>query len=108
MHELQGGISLLSIAGKIMACIIFKRINGKICSHILRDTQCGFRSNRSTIDMVFSLRQIEEKFTEQNVELYAVFINFSKPLIQFQEKDSDGCTHRLVNLIKALHDGMND
>ena len=63
------GISLLSIAGKIMARIILNRINSKITPNILPETQCGFRSGRSTMDMVFSLRQIQEKCTEQNMPL---------------------------------------
>ena len=71
------GISLLSVAGKILARIILNRLD-KICSQILPETQCGFRSNRSTIDIVFSLRQIQEKCTEQNMELYTVFIDFTK------------------------------
>ena len=59
------GISLLSIAGKIMAHITLNRLNDKITPHVLPETQCGFRNNRSTMDMVFSLRQIQEKCTEQ-------------------------------------------
>ena len=72
------GISLLSTAGKILARIILNRIEEKMCTLILPETQCGFRRNRSTIDMVFSLRKIQDKCTEQNMELYAVFIDFNK------------------------------
>ena len=106
------GISPLSIAGKIMARIILNRINDKITPNILPETQCGFRNNRSTIDMVFSLRQIQEKCTEQNMELYAVFIDFTKA---FDTVSRDGlwsvlkkfgCTGKVVNMIKALHEGM--
>jgi len=106
------GISLLSIAGKIMARIILNRINEKICPHILPETQCGFRSNRSTIDMVFSLRQIQEKCTEQNMELYAVFIDFTKAFDTVSREGlwcvlkKFGCTNKVINLIRALHDGM--
>ena len=62
-------ISLLSIAGKIVARIILNKLNDKITPHILPETQCGFRNNRSTMDMVFSLRQIKEKCTEQSLEM---------------------------------------
>jgi len=107
------GISLLSIAGKIMARIILNRINKKLTPNILPETQCGFRNNRSTIDMVFSLRQIQEKCLEQNMELYAVFIDFTKA---FDTVSRDGlwsvlrkfgCTEKVINMIKALHEGMN-
>ena len=48
------GISLLNIIGKLFASIILHRL------HILADrtypeSQCGFHSKRSTIDMIFSL-----------------------------------------------------
>ena len=45
------GISLLSTAGKILARIILNRIEEKMCTLILPETQCGFRRNRSTIDI---------------------------------------------------------
>ena len=106
------GISLLSIAGKIMARIILNRLNDKITPHVLPETQCGFRNNRSTMDMVFSLRQIQEKCTEQNLELYAVFIDFTKAFDTVSREGlwlvlkRFGCTEKVINLIKALHDGM--
>jgi len=71
-------ISLLSTAGKIMASIILNRINVNITPGILPETQCGFRNSKSTINMIFSFRQIQEKCAEQNMELYAVFIDFTK------------------------------
>ena len=106
------GISLLSIAGKIMARIILNRISEKITPNILPETQCGFRSSRSTIDMVFSLRQIQEKCTEQNRELYAVFIDFTKAFDTVSREGlwsvlkKFGFTEKVTNLIKALHTGM--
>ena len=36
------------------------------------------RSSHSTIDMVFTLRQLQEKAVEQNKPLYIVFVDFSK------------------------------
>ena len=106
------GISLLSIAGKIVTRIILNRIEKTICPLILPETQCGFRRNRSTIDMVFSLRQIQEKCTEQNMELYAVFIDFTKAFDTVSREGlwsvlkRFGFTDKVVNLVKALHDGM--
>ena len=57
------GISLLSIAGKILAKIILNRIK-KISEEVLPESQCGFRAGRSTIDMIFTLRQLQEKAIE--------------------------------------------
>ena len=58
------GISLLSIASKIFARILLNRLNSQITPQALPETQCGFRSGRSTMDMIFSLRQVQEKCLE--------------------------------------------
>lgn len=106
------GISLLSVAGKIIARILLNRLNREITPTIVSESQCGFRSGRSTMDMVFSLRQVQEKCTEQNMPLYIVFIDFSKA---FDTVPRDGlwavlrkcgCTEKAINLVKAFHDGM--
>ena len=54
------GIPLLSTAGKILAKILLKRLQ-TIAELILPESQCGFRTSRSTIDMIFTLRQLQEK-----------------------------------------------
>ncbi|XP_076035363.1 uncharacterized protein LOC143021640 [Oratosquilla oratoria] len=41
----------------------------------LPEAECGFRPNRSTADMIFTMRQVQEKCIEQNMDLYAVFID---------------------------------
>lgn len=64
------GITLLSIAGKILARILLNRLMPNIAEEHLPESQCGFRTNRSTTDMVFVLRQLQEKFREQNKALY--------------------------------------
>lgn len=47
------GISLLSIAGKILARVILNCLITSISEGILPETQCGFRPSHSTVDMVF-------------------------------------------------------
>ena len=71
------GISLLVIAGKILAKIILGRIK-QISEEVLPESQCGFRANRSTIDMIFTLRQLQERSIEQQRPLYIVYVDFSK------------------------------
>ena len=106
------GISLLSIAGKVLARVILNRLEKSICNKLLPESQCGFRRNRSTIDMIFSLRQIQEKCMEQNMELYVVFIDFTKAFDTVSREGlwcvlkKFGCTDKVLNLLKALHDGM--
>ena len=48
--------NLLSAAGKIIARILLNRLSSHITPEVVPETQCGFRSNRSTVDMIFCLR----------------------------------------------------
>ena len=50
------GISLLSIAGKILAKIILNRIK-KIAEEVLPETQCGFRADRFDIHITTATRK---------------------------------------------------
>ena len=59
------GISLLSVAGKILANILLKRLIQHVSEDLMPETQCGFRQNRSTSDMIFAARQTLEKSREQ-------------------------------------------
>ena len=89
-----------------------KRLNAYITPEVIPESLCGFRSGRGTIDMVFCLKQIQKKCAEQNMPLYVVFIDFSKafdtvPRVGFwQVLQKFGCTDRFINIIEALHTGM--
>ena len=72
------GISLISAAGKIFAPIPPNRLSSHITPEVVPETQCGFRSNRSTVDMILCLRQLQEKCIEQDRPLYIVFVDFTK------------------------------
>ena len=71
------GITLLSVAGKILACVLLNRFIPTIAQENTPESQCGFRSNRGTVDMIFVLRQIQEKCREQNMGLYAAFVDLT-------------------------------
>ena len=47
-------------------------------SGLLPESQCGFRKNRGTIDMIFTAQQLQEKCQEQNVDLYMTFVDLTK------------------------------
>ena len=71
------GISLLSIAGKAFAKVALKRLQ-ILGDRVYPESQCGFRPERSTVDMIFSLRQLQEKCREQGKPLYVAFIDLTK------------------------------
>lgn len=50
------GISLLSIAGKILASVLLNRLIAHLECDLLPESQCGFRAGRSTADMIFAAR----------------------------------------------------
>ena len=71
------GISLLAIAGKVLAKIVLNRLKF-ISEEVLPESQCRFRQGRSTSDMIFTLCQLQEKTAEQHQPLYIVFVDFTK------------------------------
>ena len=72
------GITLLSIAGKMLARVLLNRLFEHLeRSGLLPEIQCGFRKNRGTIDVIFTARQLQEKCQEQNVDLYMTFVNLT-------------------------------
>ena len=107
------GISLLSIAGKILARVILNRMIDSVAENTLPDSQCGFRPGRSTVDMVFTVREIQEKCTEQQMDLFACFIDLTKAFDTVNREalwiilSKLGCPSKFINLIRLFHDGMS-
>ena len=106
------GISLLSIAGKIFARVILNRLI-TVSEQNLPEAQCGFRPGRSTVDMIFALRQLQEKCIEQNKPLYSVFIDLTKAFDTVNREalwkvlERLGCPPKFIQIIKLFHTGMN-
>ena len=105
-------ISLLSIVGKLFSRIILDRLVRTIGNGILPKSQCGFCASRSTVHMIFSARQLQEKCKEQNLPFYRCFIDLSKALDTVHRLTlwkillKLGCPERFVGLIRSLHNGM--
>ena len=71
------GISLLNIVGKLFAKVVLIKLR-VLAERIYPESQCGFGAKRATIDMIFSLRQLQEKCREQGKPLYVAFIDLTK------------------------------
>ncbi|XP_076036403.1 uncharacterized protein LOC143022188 [Oratosquilla oratoria] len=77
------------------------------------EAQCGFRAERSTIDMIFSLRQLQEKCREQRRPLYIAFIDLTKAfdLVSrqglFTLLQRIGCPPKLLRMISSFHEDMH-
>ena len=106
------GISLLSIAGKIFARFFPNRLSTHITPEVVPETACGFKGNRSTVDMIFCLRQLQEKCIEQDRPLHMVFVDFSQAFDTvgrtglWQTQRKYGCPEKFTTMIEALHNGM--
>jgi hypothetical protein len=105
------GISLLSVTGKLLARILLSRLLA-IAEDVYPESQCGFRSGRSTTDMIFTVRQLQEKSREQRVPLYMAFVDLTKAF-DFVDRGSlfavlkkAGCPPTLLALIESFHNGM--
>ena len=106
------GITLLSIAGKVLARILLNRLIPSIIENFTPESQCGFRANRGTTDMIFVLRQIQEKCREQSMSLFVAFIDLTKA---FDTVSRDGlwkilsrlgCPPKFLTIIRQLHEGQ--
>ena len=105
------GISLMSVTGKICARVVLPRLQ-KIAEQIYPESQCGFRKSRSTVDMIFSVRKIQEKCREQSRPLHMAFVDFTKAFDMvsrdglFAILQRLGCPPTLLALTRSLHDNM--
>ena len=70
-------ISLISHASKIMLRIILNRLRNKSES-LLAEEQAGFRPGRSTVQQIFNLQVLAEKYLHHQSDLHHNFIDFKK------------------------------
>jgi len=105
------GISLLCVAGKLFARVALRRLQ-QLAERVYPESQCGFRSQRSTVDMIFSLRQLQEKCREQQQPLFIALIDLTKA---FDLVSRDGlfkilplisCPPKLLSFLESFHNNM--
>ena len=102
------GIFLLGIADKAFARVILPRLQ-KLAERVYHESQCGFISQRSTTDMIFCVRQLQEKCKEQNVPLYIVFNDLTKAFDLLSREGlfaillETGCPPSLFITVKSFH-----
>ena len=105
------GISLLSIAGKIFARIVLNRLIA-VSEANLPEAQCGFHPGRSTVDMIFTVRHVQEKCLEQNLDFYSVFIDLTKAFDTINREAlwdvlaRYGCPPNVIQIIRLFHIDM--
>ena len=73
-------ISLLPVLGKIFERIIFKRAQSYVDKfNIIRNTQFGFRSNRSTVDAILTLlEEVSTSLSNKKLIVQNTFLDLTK------------------------------
>ena len=71
------GVSLLCHCSKVFSSVILQRIK-KRTEEILSEAQAGFRVGRGTVDQIFTLRQLAEKYEEYGKNLFVCYVDFRK------------------------------
>ena len=104
-------ISFLSIVGKLFAHVVLKRLLA-LADRVYPEAQCRFRANRSIFNMVFSLRQLQEKCKEQGKSLYIAPIDLKEAFELLSRDDlfkiinKVGCLPTLLSIMKSFHNYM--
>ena len=73
------GITLVSCLAKLFTTLLNRRIVS-FCenNNVISDAQFGFRKGRSTIDALFVLLNIVQKYLNDNKRLYCVYVDMCK------------------------------
>ena len=107
------GISQVAHAGKILLKIIARRIS-EYCERvgILPKEKSGFRPNRSTTDMMFVIRWLQELARKKRTPLYVCFIDLTKAYdsvdrtLLWTVLARFGVPQNTISVIRQFHDGM--
>ncbi|XP_062141893.1 uncharacterized protein LOC133849871 [Drosophila sulfurigaster albostrigata] len=70
------GINLIAISYKVLSSVICERLK-PYTSTLIGPYQCGFRPGKSTIDQIFTLRQILRKPTKMELT-HTIYLSITK------------------------------
>ena len=107
------GISLVAHAGKVLLKVIAGRLSDyRGRENILPEQQCGFRPQRSTVDMMFVVRRLQALARSKDTSLRLCSIDLTKA---YDSVDRTllcdvlahfGVPPRMLAVIRQFHDGM--
>ena len=104
------GISLLSVPGKVLSLVLLNRLE-TIIDPQLKESQCGFRKGRGTVNQIWVARQIIERATEYRTTVHLGFVDLTKA---YDSVDRTALlailrhyrvSQQLIDIIKELYTG---
>lgn len=107
------GVALTSIISKVYTHILNKRLTQwaqKEEKHI--EEQAGFRSGYSTIDHIFTLYALVQRFLKRNTKLYVAFVDFKKAFdsvnrnILWHVLRKNGVNGKLYMALRGVYDSV--
>ena len=103
----------MTLSYKVFLRIVGNRL-GDFCeeARIVPEEQCGFRPQRSTTDIMFVVRRVQELGRTINISLEICFIDLAKAyesvdrLLLWEVLARFGVLPRMIKIIGMFHDGM--
>ena len=114
-HQLHNyrGISLVLHAGKVLLKVVARRLSAYCeAKGLLPEEQCGFRPDRSTTDMMFVVRRLQEVGRKAGVSLHMCFVDLQKAYdtvdrtLLWQVLTRIGVPPQMIAVIRQFYDGM--
>ena len=103
----------MSHAGKVLLKVVDRRLSAYCeAKGLLPEEQCGFRPNRSTTDMMFVVRRLQEIGRKAGVSLFVCFIDLQKAYdtvdrtLLWQVLTRIGVPPQMMAVIQQFHDEM--
>ena len=103
----------MSHACKVLLKVVARRLSAYCeAKGLLLEKQCGFRPDRSTTDMMFVVRRLQEVGRKAGVSLFMRFIDLQKAYdtvdrtLLWQVLTRIGVPPQMIAVIRQFHDGM--
>ena len=107
------GISRVSHADKVLLEVVARRLSAYCeAKGLLPEELCGFRPNRSTTDIMFVVRRLQEIGRKAGVFIFMRFIDLQKAYdtvdrtLLWQVLSRIGVPPQMIAVIQQFHDGM--
>nr|VZI21256.1 unnamed protein product [Spirometra erinaceieuropaei] len=90
---------------KIFVRLLLNRLNG------YPQSQCGRHHHRGTTDMIFAVRQLQDKGQEMRGHHHCTFVDLTKAFDTVNREalwkimKKFGCPERFIQMVRQLHDG---